>query len=101
MVKGPTTSTNITSVQNVDHLPGQVVVPDIDDGMVEDGTQLLLTALGLGSAGRGPLLLLAAVDQPEIGREAGIEGLSLRDGDSVGVVDEGSSTRHGVAAEDT
>ena len=82
--------TSRASVQNRDHLPAQVAVPDIDDGMVEDGTQLLLMAVGLRSAGRGPLLLFAVVDQHGIGREASIEALSHRKGDSMGIVIVGS-----------
>ena len=54
-------STDRVSVHNLDNLPAQVVVPDLRNRMGEDFAQLLLTALGLRSAGRGPLLLTRAV----------------------------------------
>ena len=55
--------TDRVSIHNVDNLPGQVVVPDLRNRMGEDFAQLLQTALGLRSAGRGPLLLAHSIKQ--------------------------------------
>ena len=53
--------TDRVGVHNLDNLPAQVVVPDLRNRMGEDFAQLLQTALGLRSPGRGPPLLARAV----------------------------------------
>ncbi len=86
------------SVHNVDNLPGQVVVPDLRNRMCKDFTQVLQTALGLRSAGRGPLLLARSIKQRGLRMQACIVRLSLRIGDSVRIRSVGSSAGRGVAA---
>jgi hypothetical protein len=64
--------TNLVIVQKLNNSEAQVAaVPRLGDWMAKDRTQLLLTALGLGPAGRGPLLS-GAVDQTGMGRKAGV-----------------------------
>jgi len=86
------------SVHNVDNLPGQVVVPDLRNRMGEDFAQLLQTALGLRSAGRGPLLLARSIKQRGLRMQACIVRLSLCIGDSMWIRSVGSSAGRGVAA---
>ena len=83
-------------VHNGNNLPGQTVVLDLRNRMVENFTQLLQTTLGLRSSGRGPLLLARAVNERR--RKARIARLSLRLGDSVRIRRVGNSARRGATA---
>ena len=85
-------------VHNVDNLPGQVVVPNLRNRMGEDFAQPLQTALGLRSAGRGPLLLSRSIRQRGLRMQACIVRLSLCIGDSVRIRSPGSSAVRGVVA---
>src|SRR6266849_4319894 len=69
--------------------------------MGEDFAKLFETTVGLGSLGRGPLLLARAVDQRGLRRKACVVGQGLLHGDSVWIrrVRVRSSARCGVAFE--
>lgn len=84
------------SIHNLDNPPAQVVVLEIRNRVIEDLTQLLQTALGLRSLGRGPLPA-RAVKQRGLRRKARIVGSSLRFRDSAHIRSVGSSAGHGVA----
>lgn len=74
-------------IHNFNDLPTQLVVPDLVNGMAEDGAQLLQSALGLGSTGRDPLFLhICPIDQRGLRCQAGVEEVRLRLGDSVWII---------------
>ena len=88
-------------VQNRNNLPGQVVVPDPCDRMVENITQLLQMAPSLGSTGKRPRLLACAVYKSGLGWQACVVGLSLCLGDGTRIKCGGSIAGHRVVARES
>ena len=86
------------NVHKFDNLSGQLAILDLGNRMVEDCAQLLQTAVGLRSAGRGLLLLAREVKQGGLRRKTCVVRQSLRLGDSVRIRRVESRARRGVAA---